>query len=249
MENPIENETEELRRFRDEWRQEVEGRLEHESSSSIAASTHAPAKAVEIISNGVEIDGTSHVRLLGSRSSSALDLYTQAVKLEVDGNHNAATALYRRAFRLQEDIDKVYYRSYMSSELNTRDLNRGVEALSLAQRAPVLKGILFLTSNNGANVLSHFSVNLKVTSPSLQHILASFPSPEELSFERDMEIRPFVFDKLPDELLVAILQCFVSTADTRSIERFASICRKARIVTLESILWKCVLFYHELSPP
>jgi len=156
MENPIENETEELRRFREEWRQEVEGRLEHESSSSIAASTNAPTSAVEIISNGLEINILSNIHPVGSRSSTALDLYTQAVKLEVDGNHNAATALYRRAFRLQEDIDKVYYRSHMSSELAARDLSRGMEALSLAQRAPVLKGMLGLISNSDADIMSHF---------------------------------------------------------------------------------------------
>jgi F-box protein 9 len=239
MENPIQQETEELRRFREEWRQEVESRLEHESSSPIASPRDAPSTAFSIASSGLEIHDRSNIRLVGSRSSAALDLYTQAVTLETGGNHNAATALYRRAFRLQEDVDKTYYRSHIASELKTQELSRDVEALSLAQQSPVSKGRLGLTLADKFQSLISFIVNLKTASRSLQRILAAFPPPEELSFERDMEIRPFVFDRLPDELLIAILQCFVRTADTRSVERFASICRKARIVTLEPSIWRC----------
>jgi len=89
------------------------------------------------------------------------------------------------------------------------------------------------------NITFSFVVSLTTASQSLRHILASFPS-EGISFRRDLETQPFVFDKLPDEIIIAILQSFVDTADTRSVERFANVSRKARLVTLEPSLWRYV---------
>ena len=139
MENPIELETEELRRFREEWRQEVEGRLEHESSNARSPSSPGPSTGASI-HNTIENQNEGRAMYMDMRSATALELYTQAVKLEADGKLDAATALYRRAFRLQEDIDKIHYRSSMVADLKVRDLSRDVDALSLAQRLPVLKG-------------------------------------------------------------------------------------------------------------
>lgn len=138
MENPLELETEELRRFREEWRQEVEGRLEHER----VPATTSPTTDINTNSPS-ENNNESRMVRMGTRvrSHAALELYTQAVKLEADGEHDTATALYRRAFRLQVDVDKVYYRSNMGADLKIRNLSRDVDALSLAQRAPVAKGM------------------------------------------------------------------------------------------------------------
>jgi len=139
MENALEQETEELRRFREEWKQELQSRLEHHSPSSTKPQT-AVGGAVGIAKNAIQDEEELHQHHVWSRSSAALDLYTQAVKLETSGDHNAATGLYRRAFRLQEDVDRMYYRSQMASELRARDLSRDVEALSLAEPGPLPKG-------------------------------------------------------------------------------------------------------------
>jgi F-box protein 9 len=45
-------------------------------------------------------------------------------------------------------------------------------------------------------------------------------------------------NKLPDELLVMI----IVTLDTTSIERFARVCKKARILTLDPVIWMYVQF-------
>ncbi|KIM26198.1 hypothetical protein M408DRAFT_197300 [Serendipita vermifera MAFF 305830] len=215
----MEHETEELRRFREQWKQEVESRLEHDSSTAQAPSTTRATSAVAV-TNTAEKGASQRSNHAGTRFSAALDLYTQAVKLEADGNLDAATALYRKAFRIQEDIDKIYYRSNMSTDLRMGDLSRDIDALSLAQRAPVVKAVA------------------KASSRTIQHILAAFPPLEQLVFERDEEIQPFYINRLPDELLIHVLRCFVHAADTRSVERFGAVSRKARVVTLDLSLWR-----------
>ena len=68
----------------------------------------------------------------------------------------------------------------------------------------------------------------------LASLLADFA--RNLMFEPENEVEPVFLNKLPDELLVMI----IVTLDTTSIERFARVCKKARILTLDPVIWMCV---------
>jgi F-box protein 9 len=70
-----------------------------------------------------------------------------------------------------------------------------------------------------------------VTIGSLASLLADFA--QNLMFEPENEEEPVLLNKLPDELLVMI----IVTLDTTSIERFARVCKKARILTLDPVIW------------
>ena len=63
-------------------------------------------------------------------------------------------------------------------------------------------------------------------------IVQKFPQP--LTFEREEETEPIPITRVPDEVLVYILRYL----DHGTIERFASISRKARALTLDSTIWR-----------
>ena len=58
--------------------------------------------------------------------------------------------------------------------------------------------------------------------------------PQTLTFEREEETEPIQITGIPDEVLVYILRFL----DHGTIERFASISRKARVLTLDSTIWR-----------
>lgn len=55
-----------------------------------------------------------------------------------------------------------------------------------------------------------------------------------LAFRPEDETQPVAFDNLPEEILVEIIRLL----DYTSIERFAVVCKKARVLTLESSIWR-----------
>lgn len=66
----------------------------------------------------------------------------------------------------------------------------------------------------------------------LATIIADFES--DLRFEPENENEPLFFNSLPEELVAVIL----SKLDPSSLERFAVVCKKARVLTLDSGIWK-----------
>jgi len=77
----------------------------------------------------------------------------------------------------------------------------------------------------------------KIVSGRLGKIIQAFPV--DLRFEPENENEPVLLNTLPEELLVLIL----SKLDHASIERFATLSRKARLVTLDSGLWRYIVHF------
>ena len=96
----------------------------------------------------------------------------------------------------------------------------GMEAVKLTSATHGVHGHDYSTQHHGA----------------LAGILRSFP--ESLEFLPENESEPVPLELLPDELLVHIL-CHL---DATAIERFATVNRKARLVTLDSHIWRCAIF-------
>ncbi|KIY53334.1 hypothetical protein FISHEDRAFT_63368 [Fistulina hepatica ATCC 64428] len=70
------------------------------------------------------------------------------------------------------------------------------------------------------------------TTATLGEILSNLP--QDLKFEREIEEEGLPIATLPDELLLHIL----ALLDTTSIERFALVCRKALVLSLDSGIWR-----------
>lgn len=81
----------ELVRFREEWKAEVRARAI--TSTDHSATTQPPAVTLSI-----QLQQTS------------IELYRRAVQAEEQGQLDEALALYRRAFRRNPNVDKLYHR-------------------------------------------------------------------------------------------------------------------------------------------
>ncbi|KAG6836993.1 hypothetical protein H0H93_016697 [Arthromyces matolae] len=163
-------------------------------------------------------------RTLGS----ALNVYRRAVHSEQNGDLDNALFLYRQAFRMEPNVDRAYHReealaSIAAVQDSTQRTNNKVDELPT-------KPQVSLPMMSRASVTVNAS-SAHVTRPALATILAGFP--DELTFEPEDEEEPVHLQKVPDELLVVVLQ----KLDPGSIERFASVSRKARVIALDSGIW------------
>lgn len=152
-----------------------------------------------------------------------LENYRKAVEAEQQGRLDEAVQLYKAAFRLDSHVDQAYHRTL---KLSAASLNS----------APAISGpshrVVTAISLPGRS--EHTTIHLPDT---LQSVLLGF-QPAEVSFQPEDAKRDVLLDRLPDELVVAILRSLATDKDVRSIERFALICRKARILSLDDAIWR-----------
>lgn len=119
-------------------------------------------------------------------------------------------------------MDHAYhYEQTLSSIRHDRQESSSIDSLSASVETtftlkPVDSGVLPVVIGPLSSLLANFARNLM--------------------FEPENEEEPVYLNKLPDELLVMILV----TLDTTSIERFARVCKKARILTLDPVIWMYV---------
>ena len=229
-----EQETDELRDFRESWKREVQERRWQQQSLQDSAGT-ATVPPEQTLTSGTTGDSqrSGVVRL----RDDALEVYTGAVKHEQAGQLDEALRLYRQAFRMDSNVDRAYYlrekRTSRTSEATTPTATRSEQN---AEKEP---GIFV---RSGSDAPTPWAVHANNTSADhhpepqisglLAEILARFPMP--LSFEPEDEKAPSPLQGLPDELLVYI----ISYLGVAAIERFARVSRKARTITLDATIWR-----------
>ena len=119
-------------------------------------------------------------------------------------------------------MDHAYqYEQMLSSIQHARQESSSIDSLSASVETtftlkPVESGVPPIITGPLASLLENFARNLM--------------------FEPENEEEPVFLNKLPDELLVMI----IVTLDTTSIERFARVCKKARILSLDPVIWMYV---------
>jgi F-box protein 9 len=152
-------------------------------------------------------------------------VYSRAVKHEQAGELDDALRLYRQAFRADSNVDKLYH-------LREQKATRTLEATAI----PVEENVKNKARSNSVGVhmknppaVHHLE---RRVSGLLASISANFPMP--LSFEPEDERAPSSLQRLPDELLVYIL----SYLGAATIERFALVSRKARMISLDATIWR-----------
>ncbi|CAE6487269.1 unnamed protein product, partial [Rhizoctonia solani] len=179
-----------LEQFRQEWRQEIQER-------TLAKQSSVPDAAPP-----------PHIR------RSPIDIYAEAVDKEQRGELDAALDLYRRAFRLDPNVDRAYH---------YHNTTESLQALTLAPIEPS-------TSHPKPE-----PIHVAPTSThSIHTLISAFPPASELTFSPEDERQPVAIAHVPDELLIHILRLL----DVSTIERFALVCRRARVLTVEPNLWR-----------
>lgn len=214
-----EQETEELRNFRETWKREVqEKQILPQSSASD--------------------DAARHPRPLQSHDD-ALEVYIRAVTHEQAGELEEALRLYQRAFRMNPDVDRAYH---LGEQRAARALDAS-SALAATSVGPEIKMEMVDAFGPGGATRGATHTHTRLASSAAHHpdlhvsgvlarIVGDFP--EVLSFEPEDERAPSCLQRLPDELLVHILRCLGTT----TIERFARVNRKARVITLDPAIWR-----------
>ncbi|KAG8681624.1 hypothetical protein FRC08_015517 [Ceratobasidium sp. 394] len=148
---------------------------------------------------------------------SPVDIYAEAVEKEQRGELDAALDLYRRAFRLDPHVDRTYHVQATTAALTN---------LTLAPVTP---------KPGDSKPHTRIHVNVSATSThSVRTLIANFPPASELAFAPEIEQEPVYLARIPDELLLHILKL----VDIPSIEKFALVCRRARLLTLDPDLWR-----------
>jgi F-box protein 9 len=125
-------------------------------------------------------------------------------------------------------VDRMYHRE------------EKLATIFATKQAPAHKPPADSVETDGVNKTQH-TLTLKPAGPkaaaavvtgTLADLISGFP--ETLSFEPEIEQETVPLRKFPDELLVMVLR----KLDPTSIERFAMVNCKARIITLEPSIWK-----------
>ncbi|GLB41944.1 putative F-Box protein [Lyophyllum shimeji] len=252
---PAEAEPQELARFRAEWIAELQsrkaaaGKVTASAESTSAESPPGKGKTAAK-SPGQTHPGSLTPTIAGippalatftpsahlaesslpRKLASALSIYHRAVEHEQSGELDDALVLYRQAFRMDAHVDRIYHREEMLASIAEaqqqpiQTVTPVVPEASVEELATKVQHSLAVKPRDGAAAV-------RVTG-TLATLIEKFPS--DLSFQPEVEEEPVHLHKLADELLIMILR----KLDPTSVERFASVSRKARILTLESALWR-----------
>lgn len=244
----VDEESLELARFREAWREEVRQRKstrqpngpppQNETSTlptaSGSGSSNANQPAVWFPSHPIPSGLASACAStapdytfkgdtqLGHPLARAVEIYRSAARHEQEGLLDDALRLYRQAFRLEPNVDRAYF-----SE--TQRLQR------LATTQPVTASRSHQKTASFEKREANFSTTRAESHPTsgvLAYLIADFPS--NLTFASDNKHEGATLSLIPDELLLRILR----SLDTTTIERFANVCRKARVLTLDSLIWR-----------
>jgi F-box protein 9 len=243
-------EPEELVRFRQDWLRELEQanarRRPEPDHLQTPTTSSAPSPASVSKPNYTEqqpgpssLGGptasslqASHGTTVPTRSlTSAVDTYRRAVEFERQSRLDDALQLYRQAFRMDSNVDKAYHKAEQQQRQiqSANSIQRpGKKAESLTDTSAIDK----LTCGLGALSVKHTGAVGGIVTGTLASLLENFP--RDLVFEPEDERNEVPLNVLPDEMLVLILRGL----DPTGIERFAAVNRKARVVSLDSTIWR-----------
>jgi F-box protein 9 len=137
---------------------------------------------------------------------------------------------------MDSNVDKAYHRAEQQMQ-STPPISEGGhehrKPNSLSDTAAVDK----LAHGVSALSVKHAGAGRGVVAGTLANLLDNFP--EDLVFEPEDEKNGVPLSSLPDEMLVLILR----SLDPTAIERFAVVSRKARVVSLDSGIWRYAIHH------
>jgi F-box protein 9 len=137
---------------------------------------------------------------------------------------------------MDSNVDKAYHKAEQHLAADAAGL-RGARGHAHKKSNSLTGAVDELTRGVSALSAKHKRSGGGIVAGALANLLESFP--QDLSFEPEDERQGVPLNSLPDEMLVLILRGLDHTA----IERFAAVNRKARVISLDSAIWRCVHFY------
>jgi F-box protein 9 len=196
--------------------------LTNSLSASRRPATYVVADASTVTTHASH--GQSH---LSPNLARAVEVYRKAVFHEQHSQLDEALRLYRQAFRLDANVDRAYFIEEQRAQERTV-----VQPVShWHKKVPSTVSVDGVTRD--VQKLEVHKDKSFVTSGFLAQVLKNFP--ENLVFEPEDEKEGLPpINLIPDELLLQILRIL----DYTTIERFAAVSRKARVLSLDSAIWR-----------
>ncbi|KAG9313070.1 hypothetical protein JVU11DRAFT_6510 [Chiua virens] len=245
-----EEDSTELRQFRERWKEEVRHRQGTATTSTIQQQPDQPSASPEahvrshvparIVSPAVshQVLHTSHgQRPLSGSIARAVEIYHSAVQREQESDLDEALRLYRHAFRLNPDVDRAHFKE----EERLQSLARSAAGTGHKKTISTGQGEGAAT-RDGHPTKAPEGKELVHTNRILSNVVENFP--EMLTFEPEDEREGVSINIMPQELLLDILR----NLDMTTLERFATVSRKARVLSLDSSIWRD-LVHMAYKPP
>jgi F-box protein 9 len=253
----------ELEKFRRQWREEVSAKRGNQSKAPITEATSSrpgkqhqtnPPKAKRRSSQhdgsddavpnyNVEIKEREHGRKFGdedygsasrpSEPKTALEHYEKAVEKEGQGAMGDSVSLYRKAFRMDENVHEIYKRKHYPPS-----------------SFPAPKPTNPNPSNASVTVPNTAHHSLTGLAPTVTDLVADFSKlsiPSQLPPTELSPPPPCPIAEIPEEILSQIL-LNLAIMDVASFARVAQVCKRlAYLVLTEDSFWKRVVHGHEFG--
>nr|XP_019011236.1 uncharacterized protein I206_04548 [Kwoniella pini CBS 10737]OCF50017.1 hypothetical protein I206_04548 [Kwoniella pini CBS 10737] len=230
--------------------------------SQLTSTTFTPFKPVAVSKAARYIGSIApdEYGIGGNDKERAISIYTKAVESEQSGKLNEALLLYRKAFKLDDDVDRSYARSIKAkaeAETHRQEQQKHLAVEDRDDFSPSSIDIISPTPPQAEpySFARHIQIDpdyekahpIQSSSSSskskntvsplspLTKLFDSLDTPvQNLVFIPEEEELPCPILKLPNELFEPIL----NRLDVTSIERFGSSCWKARWLTHISHTWR-----------
>ncbi|KAF8535329.1 hypothetical protein BDD12DRAFT_855896 [Trichophaea hybrida] len=241
----------ELSRFREQWKEEVTARTKATSSfSSSSSSRPQPHKPkVPSFSRGVRAPDDNNtndeyepptpssppqrrpsisIATTSGIPRSALEHYEKAVEKESEGNLGESLKLYRKAFRMDDGVDKSYKEKYFPRPAGGDKGKRVTDTLgavvnNTAQHTPPVTDTSDLVASFSGLAIE------AITKPTL--------STSEEGEEGEGEKKFSLLASVPSELLLQILR-FLALTDVAAFVRLSQVCKHlCYLVASEERIW------------
>ncbi|KAI9498101.1 hypothetical protein BDB00DRAFT_801142 [Zychaea mexicana] len=231
----------ELETFRRQWRQEVENRKHQQQQQRLQLQQKQDPVAMAPPEQPIQQDPPPLPEEMQSLSvendqqqlnepQSAMDHYIVAVDNERQGKLGQALASYRRAFKMDPDVDRHYKRHYQK---------HGVEPSLTSSAAPATA-----TKEKGeAQEFRHIvPVGNEYIAPSatgkdpLEDLIREFTS-EPVPYLAAVDYKPVHVARIPSELLLHVLRHLILRS-VSSVAQFALVCKNFFLLTRAPSLWR-----------
>ncbi|CAH1765857.1 4703_t:CDS:10, partial [Entrophospora sp. SA101] len=185
----------------------------------------------------------------------ALEFYIKAVTKEREGNLNKALNNYRKALKLDPGVDHSY-RNFLNVDKKSSGEDSSKTFNKHSEEFQILNNVIDRKDKFGVNGID---VKSSSTSPTflqsinnekikINDLINSFQNSTIKLSSLDKD-RPVLIAKLPNETITYILHQLICQGDVTSLSRFALVCKKFLLISLETSLWRflCEKAYRDRS--
>ncbi|KAF7722559.1 hypothetical protein EC973_002949 [Apophysomyces ossiformis] len=241
--SPSQSAQSELEEFRKQWREEVEHRKTAQQKTTTAAPKSAESILVQqteslsvqetVEEDEITLTTAAHVNE-SKQPESAMDHYIEAVDNERQGKLGPAINAYRRAFKLNPDIDLDYKRHYQTHIAPT--INGTQRAGS---KEPDGGGIDDDdTFYHVVPIGNEYVPPAAAREDPLADLIQQF-SDENPQYIPAIDYKPVWIAKLPNEILVHVLRKLILRS-VASVANFALVCKNFFLLTRSPSLWRFI---------